>query len=76
MLHPMNRQQDQKANSAHHQRVERQLDNTASYLMSGSRRCRAIQALMLKAAETHVVTDDIQDSYHLTEDEHPALPPI
>lgn len=66
----------QRAIQARQQWASRQLDHTVSHLMSGSRRRRAIQALMLKAAEAHVVTDDVQDSYHLTEDQHPALPPI
>ncbi len=41
-------------------------------LMAGSRGCGAIQALMLEAAQSHVVADDVQYPHHLTEDQHPA----
>ncbi len=40
--------------------------------MAGSRGRRAIQALMLEATQSHVVADDVQNSHHLTEDQHPA----
>ncbi len=42
------------------------------HLMAGSRGRRAIQALMLEATQSHVVADDVQNSHHLTEDQHPA----
>ena len=41
-------------------------------LVAGSRGGGAIKALMLEATQTHVVTDDIQHSHHLTENQHPA----
>ncbi len=36
--------------------------------------CRggAIQALVLKAAQAHVVADDVQHAHHLAEYQHPA----
>lgn len=37
-------------------------------LMAGSRGRRAVQALMLEAAQSHVVADDVQYPHHLTED--------
>ena len=42
--------------------------------MAGSRRGGTIQALMLEAAQAHVVADDVQHPNHLTEDQHPAQP--
>ena len=32
----------------------------------------AVQALVLEAAQAHVVTDDVQHAHHLAEDQHPA----
>lgn len=44
----------------------------ALHLVSSSRGCGAVQALMLKAPQAHVVTDDVQDPHHLAEDQHPV----
>ena len=40
--------------------------------MSGLRRGRAVQALVLEAAHAHVVADDVQHPHHLAEEQHPA----
>ena len=32
----------------------------------------AVQALVLEAAQAHVVADDVQHAHHLAEDQHPA----
>ena len=36
-------------------------------LVAGSRGGGAVKALMLEAAQTHVVTDDVQHAHHLAE---------
>ena len=32
----------------------------------------AVEALVLEAAQAHVIADDVQHAHHLAEDQHPA----
>ena len=45
------------------------------HLVAGSCGSGAVQALVHKAAQAHVVADDVQHAHHLAEDEHPAAGP-
>ena len=42
------------------------------YLVASSSGSGAVQALVHKAAQAHVVADNVQHAHHLAEDQHPA----